>query len=651
VNDAGRPAPATPGEALAMRSGHGWLGIGLALPLGLALASSARAGGESPVLGKLVEAGKLPPLAQRLPERPRVLATDPEAVYGGDLRMLIGTLKDTKLAFVYGYARLVGWDRNFRLVSDIVERYDIEDGGRTFTFRLRKGHRWSDGAPFTSADFAYWWTNVANDDELSPGGPPATLRVDGEMPKMTFPDPLTVRLRWSKPNNLFLIDQASAYPTIIYRPAHYLKQFHKAFNSADALKKLARAEGRRNWAALHNKKDSMYLMDNPDLPTLQPWRPTVGPPAQVFVSDRNPYFHRVDERGRQLPYIDRLVMLLVERAVIPVKTSTGEADLQARYLPFDQVPFLRKNEQLAGFRVFLWNTGVPSTVAIYPNLTTNDPVMRKLFHDRRFRQALSLAVNRPEINHALYYGLGLPGQATVLRSPTGHEEPRMAYARFDLVQANRLLDEMGLTARDGRGFRLRPDGQRLDLIVETSGDETEHTDVLELVKDTWAELGVELLIRPSQLEVFRRRVFSGEAIMSAYNGNAGFGLPTPYMSPDWLAPVSQQQLQWPKWGAYFESKGRDGEAPSLPAARRLVELYERWLVSGDPEEKARVWAEMLDINAEEIFTIGIVGGTLQPIVVKNGLRGVPTKGIYSWEPGSHFGIYNPDTFYWQGGHR
>jgi peptide/nickel transport system substrate-binding protein len=634
-----------------MRSGHGWLGIGLALTLGLALASSARAGGESPVLGKLVEAGKLPPLAQRLPERPRVLATDPEAVYGGDLRMLIGTLKDTKLAFVYGYARLVGWDRNFRLVSDIVERYDIEDGGRTFTFRLRKGHRWSDGAPFTSADFAYWWTNVANDDELSPGGPPATLRVDGEMPKMTFPDPLTVRLRWSKPNNLFLIDQASAYPTIIYRPAHYLKQFHKAFNSADALKKLARAEGRRNWAALHNKKDSMYLMDNPDLPTLQPWHPTVGPPAQVFVADRNPYFHRVDERGRQLPYIDRLVMLLVERAVIPVKTSTGEADLQARYLPFDQVPFLRKNEQLAGFRVFLWNTGVPSTVAIYPNLTTNDPVMRKLFHDRRFRQALSLAVNRPEINHALYYGLGLPGQATVLRSPTGHEEPRMAYARFDLVQANRLLDEMGLTARDGRGFRLRPDGQRLDLIVETSGDETEHTDVLELVKDTWAELGVELLIRPSQLEVFRRRVFSGEAIMSAYNGNAGFGLPTPDMSPDWLAPVSQQQLQWPKWGAYFESKGRDGEAPSLPAARRLVELYERWLVSGDPEEKARVWAEMLDINAEEIFTIGIVGGTLQPIVVKNGLRGVPTKGIYSWEPGSHFGIYNPDTFYWQGGHR
>jgi peptide/nickel transport system substrate-binding protein len=636
-----------------MHTRRGWLGIGLALVLGFGLGPIAAGtpGGEAPALAKLVAAGKLPPLAQRLPEQPRVLATEAEAVYGGDLRMLIGTLKDMKLAFVYGYARLVGFDRDYRLVPDIAERVEVADGGRSFTFHLRKGHRWSDGAPFTSADFAYWWNHVANDDDLSPGGPPATLQVEGELPRVTFPDPLMVRFRWSHPNNLFLADQASAYPTIIFRPAHYLKQFHRAFVNPDALRKLARAEGRRNWAALHNKKDAMYLMDNPDLPTLQPWHPTVGPPAQVFVAERNPYFHRVDERGRQLPYIDRLVMALAERAVIPVKTSTGEADLQARYVSFDQVPFLRKNERLAGYRVYLWNTGVPSTVAIYPNLTTNDAIMRKLLQDRRFRQALSLGVNRDEINKILYYGLGLPGQNTVLRNPAGHEEPRMAYARYDPVQANRLLDQMGLTGRDSRGFRLRPDGKRLDLIVETSGDSTEHTDVLELVKDTWAELGIELLIRPSQLEVFRRRVFSGDAMMSAYEGNFGFGLPTPDMSPDWLAPVSEQQLQWPKWGAYFQSKGKDGEPPTLPAARHLAQLYRRWLVSTDPDERARIWAEMLDLNAEEVFTIGIVGGTLQPVVVKNGLRGIPVKGVYSWDPGSHFGIYNPDTFYWQNGRR
>ena len=134
--------------------------------------------------------------------------------------MLIGTLKDTKLLFVYGYARLVGAStattaspaRHRRARSRVTE------GGRSFTFYLRKGHRWSDGAPSPARTSPTAWTHVANDDELSPGGPPSTLRVDGEMPTVTFPDPWTVRFRWSQPNNLFLPDQAGAYPTILFRP-------------------------------------------------------------------------------------------------------------------------------------------------------------------------------------------------------------------------------------------------------------------------------------------------------------------------------------------------------------------------------------------------------------------------------------------------
>jgi peptide/nickel transport system substrate-binding protein len=294
---------------------------------------------------------------------------------------------------------------------------------------------------------------------------------------------------------------------------------------------------------------------------------------------------------------------------------------------------------------------MPSVVALYPNLTTSDGVMQRLLLDRRFRQALSLGINRDEINKILYYGFGVVGQNTVLRSPAVQEDSRMAYARFDPAEANRLLDAMGLTARDAKGFRLRPDGRRLDLIVEASGESTEQTDVLELIKETWAELGIQLIVHPSQLEVFRRRVFSGDAVMSVYNGNFGFGLPTPDMNPDWLAPVSSQHLQWSRWGLYFESKGQQGEAPSLPSARQLVELYQRWLVSTSESERRRIWGEMLDINAEEVFTIGIVGGALQPVVVKDGLRGVPERGVYAWDPGSHFGLYSPDTFYWEGGHR
>lgn len=624
------------------------VGLLVSLFIAAGLPAWVAAAEEPPSLAPQVTAGELPPLPRRLPQRPLEVKTDPQAAYGGELRMLIGTPKDLKLVFVYGYARLVRFDRNYQIIPDIAEQVDVKEG-RIFTFHLRKGHRWSDGAPFTSADFAYWWEHVANNPDLSPAGPPPLLVIDRELPKVEFPDAWTVQFTWSKPNNLFLLDQAAAAPTLLYRPAHYLKQFHAAFTDPQKLQQMAKAERRRTWAALHNARDSMYVMDNPDLPTLQPWRPTVSPPAQVFIAERNPYFHRVDQGGRQLPYIDRLKMILVDKAVISVKASTGEADLQARYLSFDQYSFLRKSERLAGYRVYLWSTATTAEVALYPNLTTNDPIMRTLLQDRRFRQALSLAINRDEINKILFFGFGVTGQNTVLRSPASQENRRMAYARYDLAQANRLLDEVGLTRRDANGFRLRPDGKRLDIIVETSGESSEQSDVLELVADTWVEIGVELLIRPSQREVFRRRVFSGEAMMSVSAGE--FGLPTPDMSPIWLAPVAEEHLQWSRWGLYFESKGQRGEPPALPAARRLVELYRRWLVSIDRTDRARIWGEMLAINAEEVFTIGILGDSLQPVIVGNRLRGVPEKAVYAWDPGAHFGFLSPDTFYWEGGRR
>ena len=187
--------------------------------------------------------------------------------------------------------------------------------------------------------------------------------------------------------------------------------------------------------------------------------------------------------------------------------------------------------------------------------------------------------------------------------------------------------------------------------METSGDSTEHTDVLELVKDTWAELGIELLIRPSQLEVFRRRVFSGEAMMSATRGTS-VRAPDARHEPGLARPgAASSSSSGPSGAPASRARGRAARRPRCPRRATCVDLYQRWLESTDPDERARIWAEMLDINAEEVFTIGIVGGTLQPVVVKNGLRGVPAKGVYSWEPGSHFGVHGPDTFYWQNGRR
>jgi peptide/nickel transport system substrate-binding protein len=264
--------------------------------------------------------------------------------------------------------------------------------------------------------------------------------------------------------------------------------------------------------------------------------------------------------------------------------------------------------------------------------------------DLRFRRALSLAVDRHEINQVIYFGLAIEGQNTLLpQSPLFDARYRSAWARFDPPEANRLLDLVGLV-KGSDGIRQLPDGRPVEIIVENSGESTEQSDVLELIRDSWRRVGIKLFAKPSQLTLFRRRVFSGETLMSIDKGIEN-GLATAAMSPWEFAPTSQQQLEWPKWGQYYETKGVAGEAPGLPSAIRLLELYEEWLAAGTDEEHARIWRDMLQIWADEVFSIGTVAGVLQPIVVNDKLRNVPEQGIYNWDPGAYFGIYKPDGFW------
>ena len=168
--------------------------------------------------------------------------------------------------------------------------------------------------------------------------------------------------------------------------------------------------------------------------------------------------------------------------------------------------------------------------------------------------------------------------------------------------------------------------------------------MLELVHDSWMEIGVKLYTNPSQREVFRNRVFSGEAVMSVWSGLEN-GLPTADMSPDELAPTRQHQLQWPRWGQYFETAGNAGEPPDMAVVRDLAALNDAWRRGRNSEERERTWRRMLDIHADQVFTIGILNGVLQPVVINDHLRNLPVEGIYNWNPGAYFGIYRPDTFW------
>ena len=600
------------------------------------------------ILTHQVAMGEIPPVAERLPETPLVVALDGPGQepgrHGGTLKMIMGRAKDIRMMVVYGYARLVGYDEDFNLKPDILSAFEVVDG-RIFTLHLRKGHKWSDGRPFTAEDFRYYWEDVANNPEMSPGGPPKVLRVLGELPRFEVIDETTVRYTWSKPNPFFLTALAAPNPLYLYRPAHYLKRFHARYTAASDLEKKVKAEKQRNWVALHFRMGRQYKNNNPKLPTLQPWALATKPPADRFVFRRNSYYHRVDAAGRQLPYIDRVNISIANAKLIPLKAGAGETDLQARSLNFNNYTFLKEGEERNGFSVNLWQSAKGSQMALYPNLNIDDPVWRELIRQADFRRALSLAIDRHEINQAIYFGLAIEANNTVLpQSRLYKPDYATKWAVHDLEKANRLLDGLGLTRRDDRGVRLLADGRAMNIIVETSGEETEQSDVLELIRDSWLKAGIKLFTKPLQREVLRNRVFSGSTLMSVWFGLEN-GVPTADTSPEELAPTSQQQLQWPKWGQHYETSGKAGQPVDLEDARKLAWLNETWRTVTTKERKEEIWRQMLEIHADRVFTIGLIAGVLQPVVVNDRLRNVPVEGIYNWDPGAHFGIYRPDTFW------
>ncbi|MDQ3559154.1 MAG: ABC transporter substrate-binding protein [Pseudomonadota bacterium] len=607
---------------------------------------------EPPFLQATVTAGDLPPVQERIPQRPAIVGFDGETTrvgrYGGMLDVLGGSAKDTRTLVVWGYARLVGYDPSYTLVPDLAESVDIEEG-RRFTFRLRPGHRWSDGAPFTAEDFRYWWEDVANDPEMSKFGPPVELLVDGEKPVVEFPDAVTVRYSWSKPNPYFLPALAGAQPLELYRPSHYLKQFHARHAGLETVQKMAEEEDERNWIALHFSKDRSYRNDNLDMPTLQPWVLKTDPPSDRFLFARNPYYHRVDTAGLQLPYMDQVALTIASPSLIPAKAAAGETDLQGAYLGFSNYTFLKRAEERGGYEVRRWLASKGSRIALFPNLNSSDPVWRELFRNADFRRALSVSINREDINNAIFYGLAKPGNNTVLpQSPLYKREYLTKWTQYDPDLANMMLESIGLTERSRAGLRLLPDGRPMQIVVETAGEEVEQTDVLELVRDDWRKIGIGLFIKPTQREVFYNRVKAGSTQIGVWSG-LEHALPKASFSPAELAPLNPEQFQWPAWGMWAQTSGQSGEEPDLESVQRLMALKAEWGAMEDEARRTAIWHEMLGIWADEVFTIGLVQGVDQLVVVSDKLRNVPERGIYNFDPGAFFGMYRPDTFWFDEG--
>ncbi len=586
----------------------------------------------------------------RLPSEPRIINLTAmgrsTGKQGGTIRQLIAGQRDIRFMTINGYARLIGYDMDLKLQADILRAFEVVED-RIFTFHLRAGHRWSDGSPLTTADFEYYWQDVLLNKKLKKGGLPTELLANGKGPEFEVLDDLTLRYTWADPNPGFLPSLAGASPLVMVLPAQYMKQFHADYADEASLGRHIEEQRVDDWKDLHTKMSRTYRPENPNLPTLDPWRNTTLPPAEQFIFERNAFFHRVDQSGTQLPYIDRVVLNVSSAEIIASQTGAGQSDLQMVGLDFVDYTFLKAAEQRHPVKVVLWPRTQGSRVALIPNLNCADPVWRGVMQDVRVRRALSLATARHEVNMVSFFGLAKEAADSVLPGSELYKpEYASAWATYDPEQANALLDAAGLDKRK-LGIRLLPDGRPMNIIVESTGESPIETDVLELVTDHWREVGVAMFIRVSQRDIFRSRAVAGEIVMSAWGGMDN-GVPTADMSPAALAPTTENLLAWPLWGTHYVSKGEAGTAPDLPVAQEQLARYEAWLRSKTHAERVAIWHEMLTVHADQVFAIGLVNAALQPILRSSRLQNLPEKGLYGFDPTSYLGVYMPDTFWLDG---
>ena len=428
---------------------------------------------EAPALAELVKAGKLPPVQERIGQDPLVVKPLREiGKYGGTWRRgFTGPFDTSNGHRAAQNDKLLYWDyTGTKIVPNIARAWEVSPDGKVTTLSLRRGMKWSDGAPFTADDFVFWYQEMYLNKELIPvpltvmtiNGKPITLeKVDATTIRFVAPEPY-----YGLPTVLASVWGIGHHARFGreglggFAPAHYLKQFHPKYaSSEDMAKKLAELKFETWVTMFKNRNDACR---NPDLPVVTPWKTTSPLTTPTWVLERNPYSVWVDTDGNQLPYIDRIRMTLGEHLeVINLRAIAGEYDSQARHIDISKLPVLLENQQKGAYRVHLDPSDQGADVALFCNQSFDrDPEIAKWLGTREFRIALSHGIDRQQINETFVLGLGQTGSAAPGDRTIYFPGPeyKTLHATYDVKKANEMLDKLGLDQEGRRG--LPPAGRR-----------------------------------------------------------------------------------------------------------------------------------------------------------------------------------------------
>ncbi len=614
------------------------------IPSRLALAVSALAVAAVPSLAlaynqapMLANNKALPPVDQRLPEKPLVIKPlERVGQYGGMLRTAMRSNNDHNgILRIVGNQGLVRWARDgFNSVEpNLAESWQISSDASEYTFHLRKGAKWSDGTPFTADDVLFAMNDVVYNKQFLTNSP-ADFTVFDKPATVTKADDYTVKFKFAGPFLSFLEKLATPvdqYPTLYQKK--YCSQFTAKYNPH--VNDLLAKEKVKDWGALLRLKcgdiEVPTRWGNPEKPVMDPWviKEPYNGAANKVVLERNPYFWQVDTAGNQLPYIDKVQFQMIsEVETILLAAINGQLDFQLRHISgIQNRPVLSENQAKGGYKLFTSSGINANQVGLWLNHSTKNEKLRKLVHNHDFREALSLGIDRKEINDIVFLGQAYPWQSGPQKSSKFYNEKLATqYLSYDPAKANAILDKMGLK-KGSDGWRQYPDGGRVSMGVIVMISNASHLDSMELVRKQWQKIGVELVINSSERSLFYDRASSNSYDISCdvFSG----GLDPTFNPRPWLSFHPQESRMSLEWTKYYLSNGKQGEKPSPSMEKRLA-LYDKWQVAKTPAEADGLFKQILQEAADEFEVIGVVGPAPNTGVRNAHLFNVPANMPDGW---------------------
>jgi peptide/nickel transport system substrate-binding protein len=573
-----------------------------------AVARAAGEYGEAPMLARMVTNGELPPVEERLPEKPMVVEPINEiGKYGGTIRLPFITWPQIQ-HWLHESLTAFAIDRSYKTIPSLLESWEYLDDNKKIVFYMREGLKWSDGQPFTADDIMFWYEDVLLNETITPTVS-GYYKRGGEVGVVEKIDEYTFSFTFAEPYPLFttFLGSWGGLRGGQIMPKHYLSQFHPDYTDQEKIDAAMDKEGYQDWADFFGHQNDR---NNPDKPSLHVWVPTNWDSEPIQVYERNPYQFRVDTAGNQLPYVDYIHSIKLEdQEAGLLKMMAG--DLDQVHLGtiggFRNYPLLMENREQGNYHLNHTADWMPNALCnIMFNFNIDDQTKSELYRQVDFRRAVSVAINRDEINKLIYKGQMIPSQIAPAFGEPYHGESEMfkVYTQHDPDLANELLDGLGMTKRDNEGYRLAPDGNRLSMIVHaTTHWPSETVEVMELVAGYLEKVGLRLSVKPEQGSLWYTRHNAGEHDLSSRGSHFGGGPVPPTMNPNLFAMGGWQYA--PQWALWLDTNGEQGVEPPADV-KRLRELREEILIEPDRQKRIDLTMQALQIQMDNLWSIGIV---------------------------------------------